>query len=70
MRVFLGSFVHSKDLSDSGFEILHDTLLGVGNDGRIVFIEKAEKLEELAKNHAFSPSSVINLKKKYIYILS
>ncbi|XP_004713873.1 guanine deaminase [Echinops telfairi] len=58
-HVFRGTFVHSTWTCP--MEVLRDHLLGVGDNGRIVFLEDASQQEKLAKEWCFKPCEVREL---------
>ncbi|XP_046792673.1 guanine deaminase isoform X1 [Gallus gallus] len=58
-HVFRGTFVHSRP--DVPMEILHGRLLGVDDDGTIVFLEEADQQQQLAKKWGFKTSDIREL---------
>ncbi|NXD98114.1 GUAD deaminase, partial [Chaetorhynchus papuensis] len=65
-HVFKGTFVHSS--ASAPMEILHGHLLGVGDNGTIVFVEQADQLEELAKTWGFKTSDIRQLSKHEFFM--
>ncbi|XP_041082620.1 guanine deaminase-like [Polyodon spathula] len=59
-KVFKGTFVHSTHTSP--LEILENIILGVGEDGKIVFIEDFSEQENLAKRWGFKNTDITHLK--------
>uniref|UniRef100_H0YRE2 Guanine deaminase n=1 Tax=Taeniopygia guttata TaxID=59729 RepID=H0YRE2_TAEGU len=60
-HVFKGTFVHSS--ASAPLEILHGHLLGVDDNGTIVFVEQTDQLEQLAKTWGFKTSDIRQLSK-------
>ncbi|XP_067424564.1 guanine deaminase isoform X2 [Emydura macquarii macquarii] len=58
-HLFKGTFVHAT--LSSPMDVLHGHLLGVGDDGRIVFLEQADQQEQLAKKWGFKASDIREL---------
>ncbi|NXJ63315.1 GUAD deaminase, partial [Rostratula benghalensis] len=58
-HVFRGTFVHSS--ASAPMEILHGHLLGVDDSGTIVFLEKTDRQEQLAKKWGFKASDIREL---------
>ncbi|XP_032654044.1 guanine deaminase isoform X2 [Chelonoidis abingdonii] len=58
-HLFKGTFVHAS--RSSPMDVLHGHLLGVGDDGRIMFLEQADQQEQLAKKWGFKASDVREL---------
>ncbi|XP_043402955.1 guanine deaminase isoform X2 [Chelonia mydas] len=58
-HLFKGTFVHAS--RSSPMTVLHGHLLGVGDDGRIVFLEQADQQEQLAKKWGFKASDIREL---------
>ncbi|NXC19904.1 GUAD deaminase, partial [Corythaeola cristata] len=58
-HVFRGTFVHSSP--SAPMEILHGHLLGVNESGTIVFLEKTDQQEQLAKKWGFKTSDIREL---------
>ncbi|NXN46363.1 GUAD deaminase, partial [Rhinoptilus africanus] len=58
-HVFRGTFVHSS--ASAPMEILHGHLLGVDDGGTIVFLEKTDHQEQLAKKWGFKTSDIREL---------
>ncbi|XP_023593517.1 guanine deaminase isoform X2 [Trichechus manatus latirostris] len=58
-HIFRGTFVHSTWTCP--MEVLRDHLLGVSDNGKIVFLEEASQQEKLAKEWCFKPSEVREL---------
>uniref|UniRef100_A0A8D0L9K6 Guanine deaminase n=1 Tax=Sphenodon punctatus TaxID=8508 RepID=A0A8D0L9K6_SPHPU len=58
-HLFKGTFMHSS--RSSPMDILHGHLLGVDEDGKIVFLEQADQQEKLAKKWGFKPSDIREL---------
>ncbi|NWV47596.1 GUAD deaminase, partial [Daphoenositta chrysoptera] len=65
-HVFKGTFVHSS--ASAPMEILHGHLLGVDDNGTIVFVEQADQLEELAKTWGFKTSDIRQLSKHEFFM--
>ncbi|NXO11604.1 GUAD deaminase, partial [Oriolus oriolus] len=65
-HVFKGTFVHSS--ASAPMEILHGHLLGVDDNGAIVFMEQADQLEELAKTWGFKTSDIRQLSKHEFFM--
>uniref|UniRef100_A0A8C5TZI6 Guanine deaminase n=1 Tax=Malurus cyaneus samueli TaxID=2593467 RepID=A0A8C5TZI6_9PASS len=65
-HVFKGTFVHSTALSP--VEILHGHLLGVDDNGTIVFMEQADQLEQLAETWGFRTSDIRQLSKHEFFM--
>ncbi|NXB66063.1 GUAD deaminase, partial [Struthidea cinerea] len=65
-HVFKGTFVHSS--ASAPMEILHGHLLGVDDNGTIVFVEQADQLEELAKTWEFKTSDIRQLSKHEFFM--
>ncbi|NXR40824.1 GUAD deaminase, partial [Zosterops hypoxanthus] len=65
-HVFKGTFVHSS--ASSPLEILHGHLLGVDDNGTIVFVEQADQLEQLAKTWGFKTSDIRQLSKHEFFM--
>ncbi|XP_018778424.2 guanine deaminase isoform X4 [Serinus canaria] len=65
-HVFKGTFVHSS--ASAPMEILHGHLLGVDDNGTIVFVEQADQLEQLAKTWGFKPSDIRQLSKHEFFM--
>ncbi|NXE94756.1 GUAD deaminase, partial [Menura novaehollandiae] len=60
-HVFKGTFVHSS--ASAPMEILHGHLLGVDDNGTIVFLEQTDHLEQLAQKWGFKTSDIRQLSK-------
>ncbi|XP_034630725.1 guanine deaminase [Trachemys scripta elegans] len=58
-HLFKGTFVHASH--SSPMDVLQGHLLGVGDDGRIVFLEQADQQEQLAKKWGFKASDIREL---------
>ncbi|NWQ87034.1 GUAD deaminase, partial [Burhinus bistriatus] len=58
-HVFRGTFVHSS--ASAPMEILHGHLLGVDDNGTIVFLEQTDQQEQLAKKWGFKASDIREL---------
>ncbi|NXY86055.1 GUAD deaminase, partial [Alcedo cyanopectus] len=58
-HVFRGTFVHSRP--SAPMEILYGHLLGVDNRGTIVFLERNDQQEQLAKKWGFKTSDIREL---------
>ncbi|NXO71278.1 GUAD deaminase, partial [Phainopepla nitens] len=65
-HVFRGTFVHSS--ASAPMEILHGHLLGVDDNGTIVFVEQADQLEQLAKTWGFKTSEIRQLSKHEFFM--
>ncbi|XP_059729094.1 guanine deaminase isoform X1 [Haemorhous mexicanus] len=65
-HVFKGTFVHSS--ASAPMEILHGHLLGVDDNGTIVFVEQADQLEQLAKTWGFKTSDIRQLSKHEFFM--
>ncbi|NXE41389.1 GUAD deaminase, partial [Ptilorrhoa leucosticta] len=65
-HVFRGTFVHSS--ASAPMEILHGHLLGVDDNGTIVFVEQADQLEELAETWGFKTSDIRQLSKHEFFM--
>ncbi|NXC54969.1 GUAD deaminase, partial [Aleadryas rufinucha] len=65
-HVFKGTFVHSS--ASAPMEILHGHLLGVDDNGTVVFVEQADQLEELAKTWGFKTSDIRQLSKHEFFM--
>ncbi|RMC01037.1 hypothetical protein DUI87_22301 [Hirundo rustica rustica] len=65
-HVFKGTFVHSG--ASAPMEILHGHLLGVDDNGTIVFVEQADQLEQLAKTWGFKTSDIRQLSKHEFFM--
>ncbi|NWR00048.1 GUAD deaminase, partial [Paradoxornis webbianus] len=65
-HVIRGTFVHSS--ASAPMEILHGHLLGVDDDGTIVFMEQADQLEQLAKTWGFKTSDIRQLSKHEFFM--
>ncbi|KAM7023724.1 guanine deaminase isoform 1-T1 [Acridotheres tristis] len=65
-HVFKGTFVHSS--ASAPMEILHGHLVGVDDNGTIVFVEQADQLEELAKTWGFKTSDIRQLSKHEFFM--
>ncbi|NWW08062.1 GUAD deaminase, partial [Oreocharis arfaki] len=65
-HVFKGTFVHSS--ASAPMEILHGHLLGVDDNGTIVFVEQADQLEELAKTWGLKTSDIRQLSKHEFFM--
>ncbi|KAM8802860.1 guanine deaminase [Rhynchonycteris naso] len=58
-HIFRGTFVHSTWTCP--MEVLRDHLLGVSDNGKIVFLEEASQQEKLAKEWCFKPCEIREL---------
>uniref|UniRef100_A0A8V5H9N3 Amidohydrolase-related domain-containing protein n=1 Tax=Melopsittacus undulatus TaxID=13146 RepID=A0A8V5H9N3_MELUD len=58
-HVFRGTFVHSN--ASAPMEVLHEHLLGVDENGTIVFLEQTDQQEELARSWGFKTSDIREL---------
>ncbi|XP_048859144.1 guanine deaminase [Brienomyrus brachyistius] len=58
-QVYRGTFLHSTQ--NAPLEILEDRILGVGTDGKISFIESAEKTDSLSETWGFQISDMQQL---------
>ncbi|XP_021397191.2 guanine deaminase [Lonchura striata] len=65
-HVFKGTFVHSS--ASAPMEILHGHLLGVDDNGTIVFVEQMDQLEQLAKTWGFKTSDIRQLSKHEFFM--
>ncbi|NWV33657.1 GUAD deaminase, partial [Grantiella picta] len=65
-HVFKGTFVHSS--ASAPLEILHGHLLGVDDNGTIVFMEQADQLEQLAETWGFKISDIRQLSKHEFFM--
>ncbi|XP_039574976.1 guanine deaminase [Passer montanus] len=65
-HVFKGTFVHSS--ASAPMEILRGHLLGVDDNGTIVFVEQADQLEQLAKTWGFKTSDIRQLSKHEFFM--
>uniref|UniRef100_A0A8C3ULT9 Guanine deaminase n=1 Tax=Catharus ustulatus TaxID=91951 RepID=A0A8C3ULT9_CATUS len=65
-HVFKGTFVHSS--ASAPLEILPGHLLGVDDNGTIVFVEQADQLEQLAKTWGFKTSDIRQLSKHEFFM--
>ncbi|XP_053787845.1 guanine deaminase isoform X2 [Vidua macroura] len=65
-HVFKGTFVHSS--ASAPMEILHGHLLGVDDNGTIVFVEQTDQLEQLAKTWGFKTSDIRQLSKHEFFM--
>ncbi|NXH51342.1 GUAD deaminase, partial [Rhabdornis inornatus] len=65
-HVFKGTFVHSS--ASAPLEILHGHLLGVDDNGTIVFVEQADQLEQLTKTWGFKTSDIRQLSKHEFFM--
>ncbi|XP_027052628.1 guanine deaminase-like isoform X2 [Pocillopora damicornis] len=66
-HVISGTLVHST--AASRMEICPKRIIGVDHDGKIVFIDNASCMEELAERFGFNERDVITLKENSIYSL-
>ena len=66
--VFRGNIVHCINITDDGFKVLDDYIIGVRSDGKIAFVEEGKFQAQLALKFGFKESSVISLGKKYEFI--
>ncbi|XP_066021752.1 guanine deaminase-like isoform X2 [Pocillopora verrucosa] len=66
-HVFSGTLVHST--AANRMEICPKRIIGVDHDGKIVFIDNASCMEELAERFGFNERDVITLKENSIYSL-
>ena len=48
-KVFRGTIIHCRDLSDDGFKFIEDGLLGVDSEGKIVFLEELKSQNDFKK---------------------
>ncbi|XP_023400517.1 guanine deaminase isoform X3 [Loxodonta africana] len=58
-HIFRGTFVHSTWTCP--MEVLRDHLLGVSDNGKIMFVEEASEQEKLAKEWCFKPCEIREL---------
>ncbi|XP_027564759.1 guanine deaminase isoform X2 [Neopelma chrysocephalum] len=65
-HVFKGTFVHSS--ASAPMEILHGHLLGVDDDGTIVFLEQSDQQEQLAEKWGFKTSDIRQLSKHEFFM--
>ncbi|NWV28739.1 GUAD deaminase, partial [Origma solitaria] len=65
-HVFKGTFVHSS--VSAPMDILHGHLLGVDDNGTIVFMEQADQLEQLAETWGFKTSDIRQLSKHEFFM--
>ncbi|XP_017662813.1 PREDICTED: guanine deaminase isoform X3 [Lepidothrix coronata] len=65
-HVFKGTFVHSS--ASVPMEILHGHLLGVDDDGTIVFLEQSDQQEQLAEKWGFKASDIRQLSKHEFFM--
>ncbi|XP_064499277.1 guanine deaminase isoform X2 [Pseudopipra pipra] len=65
-HVFKGTFVHSS--ASVPMEILHGHLLGVDDDGTIVFLEQSDQQEQLSEKWGFKASDIRQLSKHEFFM--
>ncbi|NXU89593.1 GUAD deaminase, partial [Xiphorhynchus elegans] len=65
-HVFKGTFVHSG--ASTPMEILHGHLLGVDDNGTIVFLEQTDQQEQLAEKWGFKTSDIRQLSKHEFFM--
>jgi hypothetical protein len=59
--IFRGNLVHCLNVSEEGFKVLDDYLIGVNKDGIIIFIEAGLRQTELAQKYGFEETSIVSL---------
>ncbi|NWT01928.1 GUAD deaminase, partial [Mionectes macconnelli] len=65
-HVFRGTFVHSS--ASAPMEILHGHLLGVDDNGTIVFLEQSDQQEQLAETWGFKTCDIRQLSKHEFFM--
>ncbi|XP_077572196.1 guanine deaminase [Stigmatopora nigra] len=65
-RVFRGTLIHATP--EEAVRVQEDALLGVGPDGKIIFIGEGKDLNRLALEFAFSPTAITQLDKHEFFM--
>lgn len=64
VKVFQGTIIHCVGIDEASFQVHHQSLLGIDEQGKIAFFEDAAKLQELQGKYKFGDDKIEHLGKK------